>query len=115
MLLAESFTLILLTFPFSVHLIVTLNHRGFAHGPREKQNQRSGLFHRVLHALRQTRCVNFLVYCLAGQRFRQAIVKDVLQINRCRKSGPEIGVDLCGTLKRQSGQKASCPFKKPFL
>ncbi|KAK7484921.1 hypothetical protein BaRGS_00023841 [Batillaria attramentaria] len=112
MLLAESFTLILLTFPFSVHLIVTSTIEDL-HTDPEKNRINALVFSIVFYMLYANKCVNFLVYCLAGQRFRQAIVKDVLQINRCRKSGSRNRSGSVWYIEKTERSESIVSFKNP--
>ncbi|XP_070207474.1 growth hormone secretagogue receptor type 1-like [Littorina saxatilis] len=85
MLLAESLAFILLSYPFSLHLVVTSQ----THDPRKEtaEVQTNALaFSVVFYLLYANKCVDFLVYCLAGKRFRKAILTDVLcWIPRCKR------------------------------
>lgn len=81
MLLAESIIFILLSFPFSVHLMVSSQLRLYNDTAKAKSNQLA--FSVVFYLLYANKCVNFFVYCLAGKRFRQAIVAEVLCRFKC--------------------------------
>lgn len=76
MLLAESIIFILLSFPFSLNLMVSTQLHTYDHPDRAQGN--ALVFSVVFYLLYANKCVNFFVYCLAGSRFRRAIVKEVL-------------------------------------
>nr|KAG5698966.1 hypothetical protein BaRGS_033479 [Batillaria attramentaria] len=105
MLLAESFTLILLTFPFSVHLIVTSGVDDL-HSDPEKSQLDALVFSIVFYLLYANKCVNFLVYCMAGQRFRKAIVDEVLNVKRCRASRLNTGTGSLSSLRAERQRQA---------
>ncbi|XP_050412072.1 neuropeptides B/W receptor type 1-like [Patella vulgata] len=72
MLLAESFALILLTYPFSMHLSVIANIPDVYTDPvKNAANQLS--FSVVFYLLYSNKCVNFCLYCVTGSRFRLAL------------------------------------------
>ncbi|XP_071109236.1 neuropeptides capa receptor-like [Haliotis cracherodii] len=86
MLLADSFALLLLTFPFSVHLAVTLTMKD--EGP-EVQKINGYVFSMVLYLLYSNKCVNFCLYCMTGSRFRMAL-REVITCKRLRCQGGKL-------------------------
>ncbi|XP_076472544.1 uncharacterized protein LOC143301954 [Babylonia areolata] len=82
MLLAESLALFLLSYPFSVHLMVTSQIPDLNHHP-DKARANALAFNVVFYLLYANKCVNFLVYCRAGKKFRKAVANEVLCRFRC--------------------------------
>ena len=72
MLLTESFTLLLLTYPFSVHLAVTLRMTD-QQTDAQTQAVNAFVFSIVFYLLYSNKCVNFCLYFSTGSRFRQAL------------------------------------------
>ncbi|KAL8571962.1 hypothetical protein ACOMHN_026174 [Nucella lapillus] len=84
MLLGESLALFLLSYPFSIHLMVTSQIHDL-HDDPAKAKVNALAFNIVFYLLYANKCVNFLVYLRAGKKFRKAIVEEVLCRFRCGK------------------------------
>ncbi|XP_041378046.1 uncharacterized protein LOC121390325 [Gigantopelta aegis] len=72
MLLAQSFTLIALTYPFSTHLAIS-SHISDLYTDPEKKATNHLTFSVVFYFLYSNKCVNFCLYCITGSRFRCAL------------------------------------------
>ncbi|XP_036369449.1 thyrotropin-releasing hormone receptor-like isoform X2 [Octopus sinensis] len=79
MLLIESFTLVILTLPFSLYVTV-LNTELKQHDLHMKSIHQL-VFAIVFYLLYVNRCLNFCMYCLTGSRFRGAFLEAI----GCRK------------------------------
>ncbi|KAK7093961.1 growth hormone secretagogue receptor type 1-like [Littorina saxatilis] len=84
MLLAESLAFILLSYPFSLHLVVTSQIQD-PHTDPENGKANALAFSVVFYLLYANKCVNFFVYCISGKKFRKTILNDVLcRLQCCR-------------------------------
>lgn len=83
MLLAQSTTLILLTYPFSLHLAISSQIPDLYTDPVKKAANQLA-FSVVFYLLYSNKCVNFTIYCISGERFRLAL-REVLCCRSSRK------------------------------
>eukprot|EP00106_Octopus_bimaculoides_P013137 XP_014780579.1 PREDICTED: uncharacterized protein LOC106876516 [Octopus bimaculoides] len=91
MLLLESFTLVLLTLPYSLY--VTIFNREQEPNDLHTKSINQLAFAIVFYFLYINRCLNFAMYCMSGSRFRSAL----LEVIRGSKAGQEIRIKLTAT------------------
>lgn len=76
MLIGESVLLIVLTFPFSLHLAllaIRLKYDSTIYTDAEKAHTESFVFNMTFYMLYSNKCANFFMYCVTGSRFREGL------------------------------------------
>ena len=87
MLLAQSFALVILTYPFSTHLAIS-SHISDLYTDPEKKAANQLVFSVVFYLLYSNKCVNFCLYCITGSRFRHSLKELCL----CKAATPQYTV-----------------------
>ncbi|XP_025083992.1 uncharacterized protein LOC112558022 isoform X2 [Pomacea canaliculata] len=90
MMVLESFTMLVLSYPFSCYLLLTSEGNEKANDPDKVALNRL-LFSVFFYMLYSNKCINFFIYLASGSRFRQALV------NVLRHCGATAGT-LAGTI-----------------
>lgn len=76
MLIGESVLLIVLTFPFSLHLAllaIRLKYDSTIYTDAEKAYTEGFVFNMTFYMLYSNKCANFFMYCVTGSRFREGL------------------------------------------
>ena len=83
MLIGESILLILLTFPFTVHLAllsIRLHYDTTIYEDPAKASREQLVFSVTFYMIYTNKCANFFMYCVTGKRFRDGLR---MNVNRC--------------------------------
>ncbi|XP_045163656.2 uncharacterized protein LOC123527979 [Mercenaria mercenaria] len=76
MLIGESVLVIVLTFPFSLHLAllaIRLKYDSTIYTDAEKAAAENLVFNMTFYMLYSNKCANFFMYCVTGSRFREGL------------------------------------------
>lgn len=82
MLIGESILLIVLTFPFSLHLAllaIRLKYDSTIYTDPTKASTESLVFSVTFYMLYSNKCANFFMYCVTGSRFRNGLSSSLLK------------------------------------
>ena len=81
MLLGESFLLIVLTFPFSIHLAllaIRIKYNPDMYSDPQTAAKENLIFSVTFYMLYSNKCANFLMYCATGSKFREGLRMTVM-------------------------------------